>query len=102
MLFLPQEVIAKKRDGGKLSSDEIRRFIDGFSRGTVSDAQSAAFAMAVYFRDMDIEERVALTEAMRDSGSTLDWSDLDGPVKPAFHALRDTAQPAIRQEFYGA
>jgi len=80
MVFLPQEVIAKKRDGGKLSAEEIRRFIDGFSRGTVSHAQAAAFAMAVYFRDMDIKERVALTEAMRDSGSTLDWSDLDGPV----------------------
>ncbi len=80
MVFLPQEVIAKKRDGGKLSGDEIRRFIDGFARGTVSHAQAAAFAMAVYFQDMDIEERVALTRAMRDSGSVLDWSDLDGPV----------------------
>jgi len=80
MVFLPQEVIAKKRDGGKLSGDEIRRFISGFSHGTVSEAQAAAFAMAVYFRDMDIEERVALTRAMRDSGSVLDWSDLDGPV----------------------
>ncbi len=80
MVFLPQEIIAKKRDGGKLSGDEIRHFIDGFARGTVSHAQAAAFAMAVYFRDMDIDERVALTKAMRDSGSTLDWSDLDGPV----------------------
>lgn len=80
MMFLPQEVIAKKRDGEKLTPDEIRRFIDGFARGTVSHAQAAAFAMAVYFRNMDIDERVALTEAMRDSGSVLDWSDLDGPV----------------------
>ena len=46
----------------------------------VSHAQAAAFAMAVFFRDMNLDERVALTEAMRDSGTVLDWSDLDGPV----------------------
>lgn len=80
MVFLPQEVIAKKRDGEKLTNKEIRNFIDGFTHGSVSDAQAAAFAMAVFFRQMDIEERVALTKAMRDSGSILDWSDLDGPV----------------------
>jgi len=80
MVFLPQEVIAKKRDGGALSRDEITRFIEGFALGTVTPAQAAAFAMAVYFRDMTMPERVALTEAMRDSGTVLDWSDLDGPV----------------------
>lgn len=80
MIFLPQEVIAKKRDGNKLSGDEIRNFIKGFTRGTVTHAQAAAFAMAVYFQNMDIEERVALTEAMRDSGAVLDWSELNGPV----------------------
>lgn len=80
MVFLPQEVIAKKRDGEKLSDKEIKNFIDGFTHGSVSHAQAAAFAMAVYFQQMDIEERVALTKAMRDSGSILDWSDLDGPV----------------------
>ncbi len=80
MVFLPQEVIAKKRDGEKLSTDEIRRFIDGFAQGTVSHAQAAAFAMAVYLQNMDFEERVALTKAMRDSGTVLDWSELDGPV----------------------
>jgi len=46
----------------------------------VTEAQAAAFAMAVYFNDMSITERVALTLAMRDSGTVLDWSDLDGPV----------------------
>lgn len=80
MVFLPQEVIARKRDGETLTTDEIKRFIAGFTHGTVSHAQAAAFAMAVYFQHMDIHERVALTEAMRDSGSVLDWSDLDGPV----------------------
>ncbi|UJQ93172.1 thymidine phosphorylase [Mariluticola halotolerans] len=80
MVFLPQEVIARKRDGEILSPEEIRHFIRGFAHGTVSHPQAAAFAMAVYFQDMNIEERVALTEAMRDSGKVLDWSDLDGPV----------------------
>lgn len=80
MVFLPQEIIAKKRDGETLESQDIKRFIDGFTHGTVTDAQAAAFAMAVFFQQMTIEERVALTEAMRDSGAILDWSDLNGPV----------------------
>lgn len=80
MVFLPQEVILKKRNGEALASSEIADFIAGFAGGTVSHAQAAAFAMAVYFRDMTMDERVALTVAMRDSGSVLDWSDLDGPV----------------------
>jgi thymidine phosphorylase len=80
MVFLPQEVIVKKRNGDTLSADEIAAFIAGFAQGTVSHAQAAAFAMAVYFQDMSMPERVALTLAMRDSGTVLDWSDLDGPV----------------------
>ena len=80
MVFLPQEVIIKKRNGEALAPDDIADFIAGFSSGTVSHAQAAAFAMAVYFRDMTMQERVALTLAMRDSGTVLDWSDLDGPV----------------------
>ncbi len=80
MVFLPQEVIIRKRDGQDLSPTEIADFIQGFADGTVSHAQAAAFAMAVYFRDMTMDERVGLTLAMRDSGTVLDWSDLDGPV----------------------
>ena len=80
MTFLPQEIIARKRDGESLSAAEIAAFIGGFADGTVSHAQAAAFAMAVYFRDMTLPERVALTEAMRDSGTVLDWSDLPGPA----------------------
>jgi thymidine phosphorylase len=80
MPFLPQEVIAKKRDGQDLNAGEIGAFIAGLTDGSVSHAQAAAFAMAVFFRDMTTPERVALTLAMRDSGTVLDWSDLDGPV----------------------
>lgn len=80
MTLLPQETIIRKRDGLALSPDEISSFIAGLGDGSVGPAQAAAFAMAVYFRDMSTAERVALTEAMRDSGTVLDWSDLDGPV----------------------
>ncbi|ODT76042.1 MAG: thymidine phosphorylase [Pelagibacterium sp. SCN 64-44] len=80
MVFLPQEVILKKRNGETLPAEDIARFIAGFAGGSVSHAQAAAFAMAVYFNDMNMDERVALTLAMRDSGTVLDWSDLDGPV----------------------
>ncbi|WDR02239.1 thymidine phosphorylase [Devosia algicola] len=80
MVFLPQEVIARKRDGHALTNDEIAAFIAGFADGSVADTQAAAFAMAVYFNDMEMEERIALTLAMRDSGTVLDWRDLDGPV----------------------
>jgi thymidine phosphorylase len=80
MSFLPQEVIARKRDGEILTSGEIGAFIAGLTAGTVSHAQASALAMAIFFRDMVTSERVALTEAMRDSGTVLDWSDLDGPV----------------------
>src|SRR5690606_31937924 len=80
MTLLPQEFIARKRDDLPLAPDEIAAFIAGLTSGAVTHAQAAAFAMAVYFNDMNIDERVALTLAMRDSGTVLDWSDLDGPV----------------------
>jgi thymidine phosphorylase len=80
VVFLPQEVIIHKRDGEVLTRGEITQFIAGLTDGSVSHAQAAAFAMAVFFRDMTLTERVALTEAMRDSGTVLDWSELDGAI----------------------
>ena len=46
----------------------------------MSDAQVAAFAMAVYFRGMTREECAWLTRAMTRSGAVLEWPDLGGPV----------------------
>jgi thymidine phosphorylase len=80
MAFLPQELIAKKRDGGTLTADEIAFLVDGMTNGEVTDAQISSFAMAVFFQGMEMDERVALTLAMRDSGDVLDWSHLDGPA----------------------
>lgn len=80
--MLPQETIRKKRDGKALTSEEIVFFVAGITDGSISEGQAAAFAMAVYFEGMSADERVALTLAMRDSGTVLDWSaaGLDGPV----------------------
>jgi thymidine phosphorylase len=70
----PQDVIRKKRDGLPLSADEIRFFIDGVTRGSVSEGQIGAFTMAVFLRGMTIDEAADLALAMRDSGQVLDWS----------------------------
>jgi thymidine phosphorylase len=80
LTLLPQEIIRKKRDGKPLSADEIAAFVAGMTSGKVSEGQVAALAMAVFFNGMSRDEAVALTSAMRDSGDTLDWSDLPGPV----------------------
>ncbi len=66
-MFLPQEIIRKKRDGHVLSKEEIDFFVKGIPSGEVTEAQVAAFAMATYFHGMEMGERVAFTEAMRDS-----------------------------------
>lgn len=81
-VFLPQEIIRKKRDGEPLSEAEIRFFINGVRDNSVSEGQIAALAMTIYFHDMNLEERVALTMAMRDSGSVLNWKslNLNGPI----------------------
>ena len=77
--MLPQEIIRAKRDGKVLADDDIATFIAGLTNGAVTEGQAAAFAMAVYFKGMNIAERVALTKAMTNSGVTLRW-DLPGPI----------------------
>ncbi|MFE0586126.1 thymidine phosphorylase [Pantoea vagans] len=81
-MFLPQEIIRKKRDGQALTEEEIRFFINGVRDSTVSEGQIAALAMTIWFHDMTLPERVALTMAMRDSGTVLNWKslNLNGPV----------------------
>ncbi|HEV7815921.1 MAG TPA: thymidine phosphorylase [Janthinobacterium sp.] len=81
-MFLTQEIIRKKRDGGALSAEEIQFFVRGITDGGVTEGQIAALAMAVFFKDMNMDERVAFTLAMRDSGQVLDWRSLNlpGPV----------------------
>ncbi|MBO4287263.1 MAG: thymidine phosphorylase [Kiritimatiellae bacterium] len=78
--MVPQWVIEKKRDGGRLDEGEIRAFIEGFTAGEIPDYQMSALAMAVFFRGMDAKETNALTEAMRCSGDTLDWAGCPLPT----------------------
>ena len=73
------DLIQRKRDGGTLTAEEIRFFIDGYAGGTVPDYQAAALAMAVFFKGMSSAETVALCDAMMRTGEVLDLSDLPGP-----------------------
>jgi thymidine phosphorylase len=75
-----KELLRDKRDGQALTPDELRAIASGIGDGTLSDAQVAAFAMAVFFRGLDAQELPAFTLGMRDSGRVIDWSDLDRPV----------------------
>lgn len=79
-MFLPAQVIQRKRDGLELTEEEIRSFVLGFSRGEIPDYQMAAFAMATCFRGMNAEETMWLTRAMVDSGQVIQW-----PRGSSFH-----------------
>ncbi len=68
------ELIRKKRDGEKLSKDEINTLISGVTDGTIPDYQLSAFLMAVYFNGMTSDESIHLTDAMAHSGDMLDLS----------------------------
>ncbi|MBL9063414.1 thymidine phosphorylase [Tabrizicola sp.] len=74
-----RSIIARVRDGGQPSPDDLRWFAAGLASGAVTDAQAGAFAMAVLLKGLSEEGRVALTTGMRDSGRVLEW-DLPGPV----------------------
>jgi thymidine phosphorylase len=78
-VFLPQEIIRAKRDGARLEARDIEAFIMGLVDGRVSEGQAAALAMAVFFKGLTLEERVALTRAMMMSGEVLRW-ELPGPA----------------------
>src|SRR5260221_4811605 len=82
MSFLPQELIRKKRDGAALSAAEIEFLVGGITSGDLGEGQVAAFAMAVFFRGMDMDERIALTRSMAASGRRIDWrrAGLDRPA----------------------
>jgi pyrimidine-nucleoside phosphorylase len=72
------DLIQKKRDGLELTKEEIHFLIQGYTKGEIPDYQMSAFAMAVYFQDMNQEERANLTMAMVESGDQIDLSMIDG------------------------
>jgi pyrimidine-nucleoside phosphorylase len=81
----PIDVIQHKRDGLVLSDAQIEGFIQALVKRdaehpTPSDAQAAAFLMAVFVRGLNVQELAALTQAMRFSGEVFDSSPLQGFV----------------------
>ncbi len=72
------DIIEKKRDGGKLTKEEIEFFVNGYVRGDIPDYQASALLMAIYFRHMDYDETLNLTLAMENSGDKLDLSGING------------------------
>ncbi|EUJ32099.1 pyrimidine-nucleoside phosphorylase [Listeria floridensis FSL S10-1187] len=72
------DIISKKRDGNSLSKAEIDFFIEGYTKGDIPDYQASALLMAIYFEDMNDEERQNLTLAMVNSGETIDLSAISG------------------------
>ena len=72
------DIITKKRNGEELSFDEIAFLVNGYTEGSIPDYQMSAFLMAVYFRGMNHDETVALTQIMRDSGDVIDLGPIDG------------------------
>lgn len=79
-MIVPQWIIEKKRDGQKLSADDIRAFIQGYHEGSIPDYQMAALAMAIYLQGMSFDETAHLTRAMMATGHTLDTSPLGGRI----------------------
>jgi len=72
------DLIHRKRDGEELTPEEIKKLVDGYTRGEIPDYQMSAFLMAVFFSGMSDREVSALTESMMRSGEVLDFSDIHG------------------------
>ena len=72
------DLIHKKRNGGELTGEEIRRMVADYVSGEIPDYQMSSMLMAIYFQGMSDDEVTALTVAMRDSGETVDLSPING------------------------
>ncbi|MGE7621640.1 pyrimidine-nucleoside phosphorylase [Viridibacillus sp. NPDC096237] len=72
------DIIEKKRNGGELTTEEIRFFIEGYTNGSIPDYQASSLLMAIYFQDMNDRERADLTMAMVESGDQIDLSKIEG------------------------
>lgn len=72
------DIIMKKRNGGELSREEIRFFIERYTKGEIPDYQVSALMMAIYFQKMTEQETYELTMAMAESGDVLDLSEIPG------------------------
>lgn len=79
-MYTAVEIITAKRNGRALTQDQITWIVDAYTAGEVSDEQFAALAMAIYFQGLTDAELYALTTAMLNSGTTLDFSTLGKPT----------------------
>jgi thymidine phosphorylase len=74
------DLIIAKRDGRRLTDDELRWVIDRYTAGAIADEQMSALLMAIFFRGMAADELAVWTRAMIDSGERLDLSMLRRPT----------------------
>ncbi|MCD6588748.1 MAG: thymidine phosphorylase [Candidatus Fermentibacteraceae bacterium] len=74
------DILRAKRDSKSLSSTEIYSFVSGIADGSVTDYQASAFLMAAYINGMSQDETYALTMAMRDSGTVVQWDRSLSPL----------------------
>ncbi|CAN5586013.1 thymidine phosphorylase [soil metagenome] len=74
------DIIRTKRDGGRLSDEQIRWFIEAYTAGNVADEQASALLMAIVWRGMEPSELAEWTAAMIESGERLDLSSIDRPT----------------------
>lgn len=72
------DILAKKRDGGILTDEQIQFFIDGYVSGAIPDYQASALLMAIFLKGMTPHETAALTRSMAQSGDLVDLSSIDG------------------------
>ena len=78
MSIRPADVIERKRNGEELPTDDIRELVLGYGRGEIPDYQLAAFCMAVWFRGLSAAETLAMTEAIIESGETIQLGEAIG------------------------
>lgn len=72
------DIIHKKREGGELTDEEIRFFVQGYTQGEIPDYQASALLMAIFFQGMTRRETGALTLEMANSGDRVDLSSIPG------------------------
>ena len=74
------DIIENKKVAKELTSEEINFFIEGYTKGEITDYQAAALIMAICINGMTQDEILALTIAMAKSGDMLDLTDISNNI----------------------